>query len=154
MTILDIPPGFEPIEGGGPFIDLFSTFFFRHGERGPIVGMRVVNRLLNPWDMMHGGALATFADMALGFGVARSAGTEVRRVTAALHLDYMEAAREGDWIEAHIVVQKRGRNLVFAHCDVRAGTREILHASAIFSASRESAPKGIDYGQSETVRQR
>lgn len=134
MTYLGLPVDLVPIDGGGPFHDLFGTVYYRPDGQDIVVAVHVTRRLLNPWGMMHGGALATFADIALGYGIALSADAPIRRVTASLHLEYMQSAGEGDWIEAHVKVQKRGNKLAFAHCDVRTGTRQILHASAIFSA--------------------
>jgi hypothetical protein len=36
--------------------------------------------------------------------------------TANLSLDFAGTARIGDWLEAHVDVQKMGRRLAFAHC--------------------------------------
>jgi hypothetical protein len=39
----------------------------------------------------------------------------------------------GDWVEAHVIVRKRGETVVFADAILRAGTDELMRVSGLFS---------------------
>ncbi len=83
----------------------------------------------------HVGMLATMADGALGINLhlARQPGPIM--VTVNLSLDYLAAAKVGDWLEAHVVPRKLGRQLAFGDCVLRAGEREVLRATGIFTTA-------------------
>ena len=56
--------------------------------------------------------------------------------TANVTTDFAGSAKVGDWIEAHVNVQKVGRTLAFANCYVVCEGRRIVHASGIFSVQK------------------
>lgn len=64
---------------------------------------------------LHGGMLSAFADSALAWAVWNATGRA--SVTIKLALEFMEIAREGEWIEAHPVVQ--AVNGEFVHVTAR-----------------------------------
>ena len=47
--------------------------------------------------------------------------------------DFAGSARIGDWVEAHVDVQKVGGRLAFANCYLKVGEERIVHASAVFA---------------------
>jgi len=81
---------------------------------------------------VHGGVLAALADIALGYAMAFATTPPTGLVTANLTLDYAGAAREGDWLEARVDIQKQGSRLAFGNCYITRGEERIVRASAVF----------------------
>ena len=48
-------------------------------------------------------------------------------------MDYLGAADDGDWVEAHVTVERLGGTLAFVDCSVRSGDREIVRGRAVFA---------------------
>ena len=75
----------------------------------------------------------TLADSALGIVISSMRTPPQPMVTINLTTDFADAAREGDWVEARVDVQKLGRRLAFANCHLWVGDKRILRASGIFA---------------------
>ncbi len=65
-------------------------------------GLWVLDRHCNGMGFLHGGMVCAFADSALAWAVWSA--TNKMSVTIKLTMEFMEIAREGEWIEAHPVV--------------------------------------------------
>ncbi len=65
-------------------------------------GLWVLDRHCNGMGFLHGGMACAFADSALAWAVWSA--TNKMSVTIKLTMEFMEIAREGEWIEAHPVV--------------------------------------------------
>ncbi len=131
-----IPQGFEPLPASSPFVTLVGTLYFRAQENGTrVLALHVVNDHMNMHANAHGGMLATLADSALGYNISRMAKRGV--VTAQMNLEFLSAVQEGDWLEAHVTMDKQGSRLVFASCDLMVGERRVLKATAIFAVRRQ-----------------
>ena len=143
-TAGDAPPGFEPIYRTSPFLDHLGPFFMRREPDGTfVVGLRVRPCHANGRGNAHGGLLMTLCDIALGYRTSSSVEPRPFLTTANVTTDFMGSATVGDWIEAHVDVQKVGRSLAFANCYVVCDGRRIVRASGIFSvkpAGRTSPP--------------
>src|SRR6185312_14243811 len=83
----------------------------------------------------HGGLLMTLADIALGYNTAYRENPPGSWVTANLTGDFAGAAKLGDWVEAHVDLQKSGKRLAFANAYLLVGEERILRASAVFARS-------------------
>ena len=142
MNDTSIPEGFHPLKRVGPFIDLFGPIYVRSEGRSRIVAVRVSDKHLNTGGIAHGGMLVTLADSALGINLSYYRDPPRRMVTVSLSTDFLLPATLGDWIEAHVVVQKIGIHLAFANCNLRVGDKNILRASGVF-ALLESAPAPV-----------
>ena len=112
------PEGFRPLFRSSPYIDL--------------VGLRAERKHCNMRDTVHGGGVATLADIALGYAMAFATIPPTALVTANLSLDYAGAAREGDWLEPRVDIQKQGNRLAFGNCYISRGEERIVRASAVF----------------------
>lgn len=128
-----IPEGFEPIRKGGPFLHLFGPLYSRRVGGRLVVAMRILEKHLNVRGIAHGGTLVTLADSALGIVLSTSGPTIRPMVTVSLATDFADAARAGDWVEAHVDIQKVGGRLAFANCYLTVGQRRILRASGVFA---------------------
>lgn len=133
------PAGFEPVVRGGPYFQQLGTVYVRRvDERSALMGLFVAESHTNRYGMAHGGMLMTLADGALNMGMNLVRQSE-RIVTAHMSVDFLAAARLGDWIEAEVQATRQGRTMAFAEgrlCVVDGDQRrDVLRASAVFSVA-------------------
>jgi len=129
---MDIPLEFQPLFHTSPVLDLIGPLYCRGKGVDLVVGLRVEAKHCNARGTVHGGILATVADVALGYTMAFSSTPPANLVTANLTLDFAGTAKIGDWLEAHVDVQKRGSRLSFANCYITVSEQRIVRASAVF----------------------
>jgi acyl-coenzyme A thioesterase 13 len=127
------PPGFEPLFRTSPFLDALGPFLYRRTPQGFVIGLRVAEKHTNARGTAHGGLLLTLSDIALGYTAAFSDEPPLSLTTANLCADFAGQARIGDWVEAHVDLQKIGRRLVFANAYLVVGAERIARASAVFA---------------------
>ncbi len=132
MSNADCPPGFEPLFRTSPFLDATGPYFYKPLDEGFVVGLRIAEKHANAQGTAHGGLLATLADIALGYVTAMSQAPPLRMTTASLGLDYLGAAKLGDWLEAHVSVIKVGSRMAFANALLRVGNTTVASARASF----------------------
>ena len=94
----------------------------------------------------HGGMLASLADRALGIGLTLYCEGRHSFVTVNLGTDFVDAARPGDWVEAHVDVQKLGGRIAFANCFLQVGPKRILRASGVFAVINALSPEQLASG--------
>jgi uncharacterized protein (TIGR00369 family) len=135
--IADVPDGFEPLFRTSPFLDVLGPFFCRRTDRGLVVALRVAEKHANARGSAHGGLLLTLADIALGYTAAFSQVPPLSLTTANISADFAGYARIGDWLEAHVDIQKIGQRLVFANAYLMVGAERIARASAVFARNSE-----------------
>ena len=137
-----IPEGFRRLEAGGPYFRQWGPAYLRLAADGKsaVLGLRVAAQHLNVQGLSHGGMLTTVADSALGMNLSLARGRRGGQVTVSLSADFLSAAREGDWLEAHVVITRMGRRLAYANCDLRVGERHVLRSSAVFAFVDRAPP--------------
>lgn len=129
--------GFKPLFRSSPVIDLIGPVYSRGEGADLVLALRVEAKHCNMRGTLHGGILATLADVALGYAIAFSTTPPTGLVTANLSLDFAGTAKIGDWLEARVDVQKKGSRLAFANCYISAGEQRIVRASAVFVVAGE-----------------
>jgi acyl-coenzyme A thioesterase PaaI-like protein len=129
---MDLPHGFEPLVRASPVSELIGPVYSKGVGANFIIGLRVSEKLCNIRGTMHGGMVATVADMALGYALAWTSQPPTPMVTASLTIDYAGTAEVGDWIESRVDIQKKGAKLAFANCYIVKGEQRIAHASGVF----------------------
>ena len=128
----EVPAGFEPPRRTSPFLDLIGPVYTRTTERGILLGLRARTGHLNTRGFVHGAILAAMLDVVCARNCA--ALTEhLSVVTVSLTVDYVAAARDGDWLEASAAVTRVGRRLAFADGRVDAEGKLVAKASAVFA---------------------
>lgn len=143
MSPRAIPDGFQPLEPLGPFLKLFGPVYIKRAPGSPVLGLRVEEKHLNTRGIAHGGMLVALADCALSVNLSAFEDPPRPMVTVSLSTDFLQPGRNGDWIEAHVQVQKGGIRLAFASCQLLVGERCILRASGVFAlAAGAGAPPG------------
>lgn len=150
MNDSHIPPGFRPfLVTEAPFDQNMAPIYFRRDDLDYSMGLRLEKKHCNYQDFMHGGAMATLADMCMGTVHRRPREPRVHTVTASMSIDYIGSAKIGDWVEGTAKVLKQGRRLYFSECLITIGKdigapKIVARASATFMPVRgpEAANKG------------
>jgi uncharacterized protein (TIGR00369 family) len=75
---------------------------------------------------VHGGLLATFADIAAAMAVTRSLDNETQiQITTDLHIRYFRQPKSGP-LTAHAVLVHQGRKILSAECVIRDAAQRVL----------------------------
>ena len=126
------PPGWSKPAHPSTFREHAGPIYIRRAAGGNSFGLRVQAKHGNRDGGLHGGVLATLADMAMGYSCSITRQPPLRMVTVSLSIDYAGSADEGDWIEARVDVQKMGRRVSFANCFIWRGEQRIARASGSY----------------------
>src|SRR3954470_10356347 len=110
---MSVPEGFKPLFRSSPVIDLIGPVYSRGEGTDLLLGLRAEAKHCNMRGTVHGGILATLADIALGYTIAFSSNPPTGLVTANLSLDFAGTASKDDWLETRVDVQKKGSRLAF-----------------------------------------
>jgi|TARA_B110000902_G_C14279241_1_gene576111 uncharacterized protein (TIGR00369 family) len=128
-----IPEGFTPLFRSSPFLDLLGPLYNKKTTDNLVIGFRCEQKHCNARGTVHGGVFSSVADVALGYNAAFSGDKPVPMVTASLTIDYVGAAKLGDWVEVNTDVQKVGRSMAFANCYFIVDNKRIARASGVFN---------------------
>jgi len=82
--------------------------------------------------IVHGGAMMTFADMAMGLGVGHATGSAGLFVTAQLSVQFVAAANVGELITCQPEVVRKTSSLVFMRGLIMVGERVVASCDGIF----------------------
>src|ERR1700741_3863426 len=108
------PPGYAPLFRTSPFLETVGPLFYRKEEGGGfVIGLRVAEKHTNARGGAHCGVLMTLLDIALGYRTAITENPPATLITANLTADFIGGAKIGDWVDAHVEVQKVGGRLAF-----------------------------------------
>jgi acyl-coenzyme A thioesterase 13 len=132
MSHADIPAGFAPIFRTSAFLETIGPLYSAGCGAQLVVGLRVQEKHTNARGTLHGGVLASIADIALGYGLATSTNPPTSMVTASLSVDLAGSARSGDWIETSLDIQKIGSRMAFANVYFTLRGERIARASGVF----------------------
>ena len=137
-----IPAGFKELRrANSPYLSTLGPLYAKGEGSSVVIGLRIEEKHLNTRGVAHGGMLVTLADSAMGIVLAAARTPPDPMVTVNLSADFADVARAGDWAEARVDVQKMGKRLAFASCQLWVGEKRILRASGIFARAA-----GVDGG--------
>ena len=127
-----IPEGFHPWTPTTPYMDHVTRIgtIYRAEGRG-LLGLRLRPEHTNMHNAAHGGFLATFVDCAFGTVITEACQSPV--VTVSMSVDFLQAGRIGDWLEACVTIDKPGKRLIYASCAIKAAGQTLVKASGIFA---------------------
>ena len=130
----EIPPGFAPLQSGGPFIQHNGPLYLRHEGSVVQFGFRVERRHVNPMNNLHGGMMASFCDMLLPLSVHPKRDLVADRLlpTNSLQIDYLAPALLGAWVQGEAEPLRVTRSLVFAQGLVTADGVPCARVSGVF----------------------
>ncbi|MCM2288199.1 MAG: PaaI family thioesterase [Sulfuritalea sp.] len=142
----EIPEGFKPLKRGGGYLSSLGPWYYRidetKGEKGQIVlAIRIEDRHTNIRHIAHGGFLVTMVDTALGIVVSSSREPAQPIVTVSLTTNFITSAEPGDWVEAHVDIDRMGGRLAYASCTLLTGKRTIMTGSGVFALMKPVTPR-------------
>ena len=135
----DTPEGFAPLSRSSPLLDLLGPVYCRGAGLQLQLGLRADHRHANGRGTVHGGVLATLADVGMGYAMAFSSDPPLPLITASMTLDYLGAVQVGDWIEVRLEHHKRGRQMAFATVSLQVGGKVVVRANAVFAVPQAAA---------------
>jgi uncharacterized protein (TIGR00369 family) len=125
--------GWNSFKGRG-FTNLAGPFWARGKGAEREVGLLVEERHSNDhMGILHGGALMTFADIALGWGAAEAL-NGASCVTAQLQIHFVSGAKVGEFVSCKPEVVRRTSHLVFVRGLIKAGDKTLASADGIWKA--------------------
>lgn len=133
MIAHTVPEGFVSLPRSSPLLDLLGPAYCR-GEGWQLeIGLRADNRHANGRGTVHGGVLATLADIGMGYAMAFSSEPALPLMTASMTLDYLGAVQVGEWMVVRLEHHQRGRQMAFATASLQVGEKVVARASAVFA---------------------
>lgn len=87
----------------------------------------VSSKLTNSYQTLHGGAIASLADMVMGVAIRT---TNRKAVTINFNIDYLTAGHLSEVIIAEGKVIKNGKNIIFAEAELYKGDPKEVVAKA------------------------
>lgn len=106
----------------------------KKSDGGAVSTMQASSEHLNDAGIVHGGAVATLADCAMGSAVCTTLDDEAP-LTVEMKVNYLEPAKEGTLIAtAH--VRRRGKRFIVVEAEVTQGDSDtaVAYATATFTA--------------------
>jgi uncharacterized protein (TIGR00369 family) len=134
-----VPEGFTPWQPYSAYmthLNGLGTIYIR--ESDDAFGLRVTEAHGNKVGIAHGGFLATIADCVLGHAIVKRGGMAV--VTVQLGVEYLNAVKAGDWLQASVHIDKPGKRLIHATCLLDVAGRTVLKANGVFAIIGPAAP--------------
>jgi uncharacterized protein (TIGR00369 family) len=113
--------------------ELLGIEVTRSNEDSAIATLTADERHLNPGGTVHGGAIATLVDIAMGAAVYAGSDDDERPVTIEIKLNYLEAATAGP-LRASAVVRRRGSRFTVLESEVTQHDQVIAFATGSFTS--------------------
>jgi uncharacterized protein (TIGR00369 family) len=126
----------RPAPGDAGFAELVGLVVGEVGDGRATVTVTAGDHHLNPAGTVHGGAIATLIDLAMGRAVASLIDDDERPVTIEMKVNFLEAGEPGELV-ASARVTRRGRRFTVVHADVTqvAGGETLAEAMGTFTSS-------------------
>jgi len=116
-----------------------GPFYHRMDEQGRIhCAFRVANKHLNGLRNVHGGCFMAFADYCL-FAMAAPV-LQGPGVTVSFACEFLDAAREGELVEASCEIMRAGGSMIFLRGVLRSGERPLFTFSGTLKRVKLQMP--------------
>jgi uncharacterized protein (TIGR00369 family) len=131
--VTDLPPGFEPAEPASPFTETVGPIYLNSQGSLPVLGIRIASHHANRAGRAHGGLLTTLADIAMSRAVVTTLPPGATMSTADLHIAFLDGAGDGQWLEATPSIDRAGRALIHASCQLAADGKLVAKVLGCFA---------------------
>jgi acyl-coenzyme A thioesterase PaaI-like protein len=132
----DAPAGFELFTRPSPLLDPWRPIFAKTEADRLILGVHLREAHTNSRATAHGGLIAALADQAMGMSCGvklRAEGLAVANLwTTSLSVDYLGAAKIGQWLAFDTIFSQVGKVLCHAEIDVAADGVTVARGRAAF----------------------
>ena len=115
-----------------PFHELLGLDVQRLDDGGATVALDADERHLNQGGTVHGGAIATLVDTAMGAAVFAGTEDDERPVTVEMKVGYLEPAKPGR-LTATARVRRRGSRFTVLDVDVEQEGELVAYATGTFT---------------------
>lgn len=128
-----------PNDGAPMFIDINGPLYivWPHPPGQVRFGLLAERRHANPNGVVHGGMLFGAVDNMMGFVLYRALQekgvAQPNIATVSMNVDFLGAARIGDWLEGVVHLSKLGRQLAFLRAEMSAAGKPALNASSSYA---------------------
>jgi acyl-coenzyme A thioesterase 13 len=129
---LETPEHFEPLSTS-PFSERIGPLYVSWRDSVPVIGVRIAPHHANRAGRAHGGLLMTLADIALSRAVREQLPSGATFATADLHIAFLEALGQSDWLEAVPSIDRIGRALIHGSCLLSSEGRNVARAMGTFA---------------------
>ena len=133
---IEVPRGFTPFPLASNFTERNGPIFIKHGKNAIAFGFRADERHLNPREVVHGGWMTSFVDVAMTQGALRLRGLKGLAPTIHLEADFLAPIRAGQWVECRPRLARATNSMNFVDALVTADGEPVLRCSGIFTLSR------------------
>jgi 2-hydroxychromene-2-carboxylate isomerase/acyl-coenzyme A thioesterase PaaI-like protein len=132
-----VPRGFEPFSFTSPFTTLNGPLFVKCGKTKAVFGFRVAAHHLNPRNVVHGGWMTSFVDVAMAQSALYELGVVALTPTIHLDADFLAPIHPGQWVECDVRLVKTTRTMNFVEAISYADGEPVLRSSAVYRKPRE-----------------
>jgi uncharacterized protein (TIGR00369 family) len=133
------PPGFELFTRPSPLMDPWRPLYAQARADRMVLGLHLREPHCNSRGTAHGGLIAALADQAMGMSCGVKLRAEQVAVanlwTTSLTVDYLGAAKVGQWLTFDTTFARVGKTLCHAEMDVAADGETIARGRAAFRVS-------------------
>jgi len=112
--------------------DLLGIEVSRSSEDSATATLTADERHMNAGGTVHGGAIATLVDIAMGAAVFAGEDNDERPVTIEMKLNFLDAGQTGT-LQAVASVRRRGSRFTVLEAEVMQGERVVAFATGSFT---------------------
>ena len=127
-----VPDGFELARFKSLYEERIGPIYALKQDKEICLGLRVAKKHCNSLGIVHGGLMATLADVSLAWALVIARGDGMGAITLNLNLDYVSSAQIDDWIEVHIEINKSHGSIGFANCEIKTADKLLLFGNGAF----------------------
>ncbi|BAT61027.1 thioesterase superfamily protein [Variibacter gotjawalensis] len=128
----EVPEGFARHTRKSPLTEPWEPIYAKRNADSVHLGLRLAEAHTNSRGFAHGGLISTLADNAMGLSCGLALGGNTRLVTVSLNVDFIGAAKPGQWLEIAPTVIRAGSTLCFVQALITADGEICARASATF----------------------
>ncbi|MCX2981682.1 PaaI family thioesterase [Halieaceae bacterium IMCC14734] len=139
---LPAPAGYKPLPEGLGFTDVLRPVYRREHNSEVSLGMYVQLSHCNMIGICHGGALMTLADIGAASAINFAREKIGPAPTLNLSFDFINAAREGDWLQTRSEQVTLKRSFGFASGVIISGEKLVCRYSGSFYQPDHDGFKG------------
>ena len=132
-----VPRGFETFSFSSPFTLLNGPLFVKTTKTKATFGFRADERHLNPREVVHGGWMTSFVDVAMAQSALYELGVVALTPTIHLEADFLAPILPGAWVECDVKLVKSTHRMNFVEAMSYADGEPVLRSSAIYRKPRE-----------------
>ena len=136
-TARKIPRGFEEFSFSSPYTSRNGPLYVKCDAKKATFGFLADHRHLNPRDVVHGGWMTSFVDVAMAQSALYEIGYVALTPTIHLDTDFLAPIFPGQWVTCDAKLVRTTRTMNFVESTCYADGEAVLRASAIYRKPRE-----------------